>query len=449
MALTSAPAGSAHTDGMADVVHVTGGTPLEGTVAVRGAKNAVPKTMVAAMLTREQCEITNVADIRDIDIVEELLNLLGATTARTDDTVSITSTTMEIASSESLAPFHSRSRIPVLTAAPLLHRTGQAWIYHPGGCAIGERPVDLHLEVLEAFGAEVEEMPDGYFLHSDGLSGALIELRYPSVGATEQFLLSAVLAKGDSELRNAAIEPEIEDLTCVLQKMGAVLTILPGRVIRVSGVHELNGFRHRSMPDRLETASWACAALATAGRVVVEDARQADMMTFLNIYRRAGGEFMVRDEGIEFFRKSSTELRPLALETDVHPGFMTDWQAPLVTALTQANGVSVVHETVYEGRLGYTEALNALGANIQVFRECLGPTRCRFGSQNFVHSAVVVGPTPLRGGELIVPDLRGGFSYFIAALAAAGESVIYGASLIDRGYERFGEKLRALNADVR
>jgi UDP-N-acetylglucosamine 1-carboxyvinyltransferase len=202
------------------------------------------------------------------------------------------------------------------------------------------------------------------------------------------------------------------------------------------------------MPDRLEAASWACAALATNGKIQVIGARQADMMTFLNVFRKAGGEFDIEQDGITF-RRGEVPLRPLALETDVHPGFMTDWQAPLVTALTQANGISVLHETVYENRLGYTAALNSLGANVQVFRECLGSTPCRFGSRNHEHSAVIVGPANLRGSELFIPDLRAGFSYFLAALAADGWSRINGVSLINRGYENFIEKLKALGVEMK
>ena len=172
------------------------------------------------------------------------------------------------------------------------------------------------------------------------------------------------------------------------------------------------------------------------------------MSTFLNVYRRAGGDFTIDAEGSTIsFRRGRRMLRPLALETDVHPGFMTDWQSPFVTALTQAEGVSVVHETVYEDRLGYTEALRTLGAQIQVFTECLGPTRCRFGAANHRHSAVVVGPTKLHGAELVVPDLRAGFSYVIAAASADGESVIHGVGLLDRGYGDFRAKLTAVGVD--
>jgi UDP-N-acetylglucosamine 1-carboxyvinyltransferase len=432
-----------------DVIDVRGGVPLQGSLRVRGSKNSVPKTMVAALLTSEQCYIDNVSNIRDIDIVGEMLVALGCDVTRTNDHVEIKATQIFPTALDTVAEFHSRSRIPVLTCAPLLHRTGTALISQPGGCEIGERPVDLHVQILEAFGARVEVTDDAYVLRADTpLSGTTFTLSYPSVGATEQFLLAAVLARGDSELSNAAIEPEIVDLACVLQKMGALVTVLPDRVIRVSGVDRLHGYRHRSMPDRLEAASWACAALATNGRIEVVGARQADMMTFLNVFRRAGGEFEMTERGIAFYR-GSAPLRPLAIETDVHPGFMTDWQAPLVTALTQAEGVSVLHETVYENRLGYTAALNSLGANVQVFRECLGPTPCRFGSRNAEHSAVIVGPTRLHGSELYVPDLRAGFSYFLAAVAAEGWSRIHGASLINRGYEDFVEKLTGLGVEMK
>ncbi|HBY63449.1 MAG TPA: UDP-N-acetylglucosamine 1-carboxyvinyltransferase, partial [Solibacterales bacterium] len=278
------------------------------------------------------------------------------------------------------------------------------------------------------------------------LRGAKIRLEYPSVGATEQVVLSAVLAEGITELSNAAVEPEIIDLICVLQKMGAIITVDTDRTITIYGVQRLRGFDHSTIPDRLEAASWACAALATNGRVFVRNARQIDMVTFLNKYRQLGGEFEAADEGIEFWRGG--ELRPVPLETDVHPGFMTDWQQPFVIALTQARGVSVVHETVYEERFGYVEALNKMGAQIQLFRECLGSRRCRFGQRNYLHSAVVVGPTPLRGERIHIPDLRAGFSYVIAALVAEGVSTLEGVQVIGRGYENLLPKLTALGAEI-
>ena len=248
-----------------------------------------------------------------------------------------------------------------------------------------------------------------------------MHLPYPSVGATEQVLLTAVRARGITELRNAAIEPEIMDLIADPAEDGRDHLGQTDRVITIEGVDRLGGFDHLAIPDRIEAGSWACAALATHGDIYVRGAQQLPMMPFLNVFRRIGGAFDVDDEGIRFWHPGGT-LRSIALETDVHPGFMTDWQQPLVVALTQTTGLSIVHETVYENRLGFTDALLDSGAQIQTYRECLGGSPCRFGRANFQHSAVISGPTPLRAAEITVPDLRGGFSYLIAALAAEGRS---------------------------
>jgi UDP-N-acetylglucosamine 1-carboxyvinyltransferase len=236
------------------------------------------------------------------------------------------------------------------------------------------------------------------------------------------------------------------DLINVLQKMGAIISVDTDRVIRIEGVERLEGYRHTSLPDRIEAASWASAALATGGDIDVLGARQPEMTAFLNTFRKVGGGFEVHDEGIRFFHPGH-DLSPIVLETDVHPGFMTDWQQPLVVALTQATGLSIVHETVYENRFGFTDALRGMGATIQVYRECLGGHPCRFGQRNFYHSAVISGPTPLSAADIEVPDLRGGFSHLIAALAAKGTSRVAGIGLIDRGYENFTDKLAALGAD--
>jgi UDP-N-acetylglucosamine 1-carboxyvinyltransferase len=246
-------------------------------------------------------------------------------------------------------------------------------------------------------------------------------------------------------LRGAAVEPEIMDLISVLQKMGAIISIETDRVIQVEGVASLTGFQHTAMPDRIVAASWGAAALATGGDIMVDGARQPDMMTFLNSFRKVGGGFDATDAGIRFFRADGA-LRSIALETGVHPGFMTDWQQPLVVALTQAQGLSIVHETVYEKRFGFTEALIRMGATIQLYPECLGGLPCRFGRRGYLHSAVISGPTPLHAAEFTIPDLRGGFSHVIAALAARGRSTVRGIGLIDRGYEHFLEKLDALGA---
>ncbi|MDR0505019.1 MAG: UDP-N-acetylglucosamine 1-carboxyvinyltransferase [Bifidobacteriaceae bacterium] len=432
------------------VLQVTGGRPLTGQVTVRGAKNLVSKAMVAALLTAQPSRISNVPTIRDVEVVCGLLRLHGAQVEHDPATgqVLIEPDQLSAASLTNLALHAGASRIPILLCGPLLHRLGQAFIPTLGGCEIGGRPIDFHLEALRRFGAEITKRPSGVWLTAPNrLKGIELTLEYPSVGATEQLLLSAVLADGVTTLRNAAVEPEILDLVCVLQKMGAIISIQTDRVITIEGVGELTGFTHTAMPDRIEAASWAAAALVTGGRITVAGARQTDMMTFLNVFRQVGGAFTVTDQGIDFYRANGV-LQSVALETNVHPGFMTDWQQPMVVALTQADGLSVIHETVYEQRFGFTEALRRRGAQIQLYRDCLGGMRCRFGQRNHQHSAVVAGPTPLHAAEIAIPDLRGGFSHVIAALAASGQSTVHGIGLIERGYEHFSAKLEALGAQA-
>ncbi|HEX6967704.1 MAG TPA: UDP-N-acetylglucosamine 1-carboxyvinyltransferase [Micromonosporaceae bacterium] len=445
-----------------DVLVVHGGAPLRGQIRVRGAKNLVSKAMVAALLGDTPSRLFDVPRIRDVEVVRGLLELHGVRVSDGDEDgeLVLDPVSVESASTDEINVHAGSSRIPILFCGPLLHRLGHAFIPDLGGCHIGPRPIDFHMQALRQFGAMVDKRPEGLYLTApDGLRGTKFELPYPSVGATEQVLLTAVLADGVTELRNAAIEPEIIDLICVLQKMGAIITVRDNRVIEIQGVSRLGGYVHRPIPDRIEAGSWAAAALATHGDIEVIGARQADMMTFLSVFRSVGGAYQVNDprpprngrpgsEGSIRFWHPGGELQAVAIETDVHPGFMTDWQQPMVVALTQARGLSIVHETVYEQRLGYTAALNKMGATIQVYRDCLGGTPCRFGRRNFKHSAVIAGPSKLHGSELEIPDLRAGFSHLIAALAAEGTSRVYGVDLINRGYEDFEAKLSALGAHI-
>ncbi|MGN6600056.1 MAG: UDP-N-acetylglucosamine 1-carboxyvinyltransferase [Actinomycetes bacterium] len=432
-----------------DVLAVHGGTPLSGTVRVRGAKNLVSKAMVATVLGESPSTLRNVPEIRDVSVVTGLLRLHGVeVTSDGDGSIVMDPSRVEQANVADIDAHAGSSRVPILLCGPLLHRLGHAFIPDLGGCRIGDRPIDFHLDALRRMGAEVDKRPEGLHITAPHrLRGTTFTLPYPSVGATEQVLLSAVCAEGVTELRNAAIEPEIIDLICVLQKMGAIISVDTDRTIRIEGVDKLGGYVHEALPDRIEAGSWAAAALATGGDIVVSGARQVDMMTFLNVFRRVGGAFEVLPEGdtIRFFHPGG-DLRPVALETDVHPGFMTDWQQPLVVALTQARGLSILHETVYENRLGFTSALVAMGATIELFRECLGGSPCRFGARTFQHSAAISGPAKLQAAELEIPDLRGGFSYVIAALAAEGTSRLHGVDLISRGYEGFLDKLDAVDA---
>ncbi|MCW1249594.1 UDP-N-acetylglucosamine 1-carboxyvinyltransferase [Acaricomes phytoseiuli] len=435
---------------MSSVLTVRGGVPLSGRVKVRGAKNLVPKAMVAALLGNSASLLRNVPAIKDVDVVTSLLQLHGV---RVDqDPVSgdltLDPTGVTTASTALIETHAGDSRIPILLCGPLIHAIGEAFIPDLGGCRIGDRPIDYHLDVLRKFGAVVEKLDTGIRITAPhGLHGAKISLPYPSVGATEQVLLSATRAEGITELTGAATEPEIVDLIAVLQKMGALISVQTDRTIRIEGVPQLGGFVHRALSDRNEAASWASAALVTRGDIYVDGATQRDMMAFLNIFRKIGGGMDIEDDGIRFYHPGGP-LSPLVLETAVHPGFMTDWQQPLVVALTQADGVSIVHETVYENRFGFTDALVRMGSNIQLHRECLGSIPCRFGQRNFQHSAVISGATPLRGAQIDVPDLRGGFSHLIAALAASGTSRVTGIDVIKRGYEHFIDKLEGLGADI-
>lgn len=430
-----------------DSLVIAGGKKLTGTIHVRGAKNAVTKEMVAAMLSPEPSILHNVPDIADVGVVSEMIKLHGGTVTQLGDgSIQIESGDLKVANPIQLHEIAGTSRIPILFAGPLLHRLKKAELPMLGGCDIGPRPVDFHLKALQAMGAEITQNEKSIELTTTGLKGTKIELDYPSVGATEQVLLSSVLAEGVTEISNAAIEPEIIDLICVLQKMGAIISVDTDRVITIIGVTQLHGYEHTVLTDRIEVGSWACAAAATDGKIMVEGAQQEPMMTFLNTFRKVGGEFTITDAGIEFWR--ARPLTSITLETDVHPGFMTDWQQPFVVLLTQAEGSSTVHETVYEDRFGFAETLGAMGAKIQLYQECLGGNHCRYDNRNYLHSAIISGPTKLHGAEITVPDLRAGFSYIVAALVAEGETTIHGMKTVERGYEKFEDKLRAIGTEI-
>ena len=229
--------------------------------------------------------------------------------------------------------------------------------------------------------------------------------------------------------------------------MGAIVELGANRKIYIEGVEKLRGTTHRVIPDRNEAVSFAVMAIATDGDIIIEDAQQINLITFLNTIRKIGGEFEVKKDSIRFFRAG--KLKPIELETDTHPGFMTDWQQPIVVLLTQANGTSVIHETVYEDRFGYVNELNKMGADITVFTKCLGEIPCRFNERNHPHSAVIKGPTPLKGIDMEIHDIRAGCAHVIAALIASGESKIHGIEHLDRGYENFEQKLLSLGAKLK
>ena len=424
---------------------IQGGNKLTGEIQLAGAKNAATKMMIASLLTAEECVLKNFPAIGDAEITAELCRAIGSEIKR--EGLTLTIRTSEIKNSR-VHGVSRRNRIPILALGPLLARVGEAEVPILGGDKIGPRPVDIHLEALKAMGAEIEVGEESFRASApQGLRGARISLRYPSVGATENSLLAAVTAKGRTVISNAATEPEIIDLIKMLQKMGAIIELGANRTIYIDGVEKLHGVEHTILPDRNEAVSFACLAVATDGHVLVKGAIQEHLLTFLNVVRRMGGEYQVLPEGILFWR--ARPLHAVTVETDTHPGYMTDWQQPLAIVLVGAEGASVIHETVYEDRFGYAEDLNLMGANIKVFTKCLGELPCRFSAMAHAHSALISGPTALSGTRLAVRDLRAGIAQVIAALTAKGESVIEGIEELDRGYEKLDERLRALGADMK
>jgi UDP-N-acetylglucosamine 1-carboxyvinyltransferase len=422
---------------------IKGGFPLHGKVEVSGAKNSATKLIVASILTDEECILYNSPNkISDLVVTAEICKDIGSKIVKDNDIFRIQ--TKDINNYIINEKLGNSTRIAMLLAGPLLHRYGKAKIPIPGGCRIGSRPVNFHIDGLKTLGADVQIGDCYYTIQAEKLKGANIHLEYPSVGATENIIIASTLARGRTIITNAAIEPEIVDLIKFLQKMGAIIEISTDRKITVEGVQKLFGTVHKVIPDRNQVASFACAAIASKGDVLIENAVQGDLITFLNSIRRVGGGFNINEDGIRFYYEKP--LNSIAVETNVHPGFMTDWQQPFVILMTQANGISIVHETVYEKRFGYVNELKKMGAEIELYNTCLGGLQCRFASSDYYHSAVIKGPTELHSAEIQIPDLRAGFSYLIAGVIAKGESIIHGADYIDRGYEDIDLKFKNLGA---
>jgi UDP-N-acetylglucosamine 1-carboxyvinyltransferase len=435
------------------MLKIKGGIPLNGTVKAAGAKNAMTKLLVASLLSDKRCIFHNVPNISDVEITVDLCKEIGAEIHwdRAGGVMEVI--TKELKSVYVPQRFSGSNRIPILMIGALLGRTDEDIIIPTaGGCKIGKRPIDFHIQALEKLGAVIEyremKKEGAYFAHAhSGLRGAVIHLPFPSVGATENTILASVRAKGTTVIKNAAIEPEIIELVLFLQKLGVNISVDVDRTIRVQQTKQFYEVEHRVMTDRIEAASLGLVGITTQGRVFVEGAQHEHMIIFLNKLREVGGGFDVKPNGIEFYHKGPLN-GGVHVETDVHPGFLTDWQQPFVVLLTQAQGISVVHETIYENRFGYTDTLKLMGADIELFNQCLGGKECRFAHQNFRHSAIIKGPTPFTAREITIPDLRGGFAYVMAALLATDTSLLSGVSYLDRGYENLVEKLGSLGADI-
>jgi len=427
---------------------IEGGYPVNGEIRCLGAKNFVIKAMVAALLGNTPTMLTNVPPIGDVEITAEMLTSIGVTVQRADNEVlTIDASTMNTAAIP--VPHSGSNRTPILLLSILLHHFDTVSVPVVGGCQIGARSVDFHLDAIRKFGGIVEETEQGYIAHRvKPLQGTHIHLPYPSVGATETCLYLSVLAEGRTVISNAAIEPEIFELITMLRAMGAIIFTSPGREIRIDGVKQMTGTKMEVLGDRVEAASWASLACASNGNVTVHGIRPDTLGNFLSYFQKVGGGVeLLGAESIRFFRREA--LRPAIIETDVYPGFSTDWQQPFAILLTQADGISIIHETVYEKRFGYLKALDRLGARTQVTTHCLGEAACRYRDMNYDHSAIIMGPTLLAASDSItIPDLRAGLAYVIAAAIAHGRTTISGIHFLERGYGNIVPRLAAMNLQI-
>lgn len=420
-----------------DRIIIRGGKRLEGRIPISGAKNAALALLPCALLTDEPLTLRNLPRLADVDSFGHLLNQLGVSTtvegARPDEFGRVmTLRASRLASTVAPYDIVRKMRASILVLGPLLARAGEATVSLPGGCAIGMRPVDLHLKAMEALGAEIE-VAAGYVKATapeGGLTGGVIRFPFVSVGATENALMASVLAKGDTVIENAAREPEITDLAKCLIAMGAEIEGLRTDTLTVHGKDRLHGATYAVMADRIEAGSYACAAGITGGSLELIGARRDAMPSILSGLEEAG--LIVEDVKGGIKVSADGALKPLSLSTAPYPAFPTDMQAQFMAMLARADGTSLLTETIFENRYMHVPELNRMGAEIEV--------RGR--------SAVVRGVDRLVGAPVMATDLRASMSLVLAGLAAEGETEVHRVYHLDRGYERLEEKLQAVGADV-
>jgi len=419
-----------------DRLVMTGGRPLTGTIRISGAKNAALPLMAASLLTSEPLTLRNTPDLADITILGELLSEHGTEIAlRKQDGVRLLRLSTPVITS-TLAPYElvAKMRASFLVLGPLLARQGEARVSLPGGDAIGHRPVDLHLKGLEAMGARIE-LEQGY-IHaqaSQGLKGA--EIRFPvvSVGATENLMMAACLAKGETVLDNAAREPEIGDLARCLSAMGARIEGAGSDTIRITGVARLHGAEHEVLPDRIEAGTYALAAAAAGGDVLLTHTNPDAIEALLELLTLAGADVTRTPDSLRIRRDPTHRLRGVDAMTAPFPGFATDLQAQFMACMTTASGASMISETIFENRFMHVPELMRMGANINLH----GGT------------ALVRGVEILKGAPVMATDVRASVSLIIAGLSAQGETSVSKVYHLDRGYERIETKLSACGAEIR
>jgi UDP-N-acetylglucosamine 1-carboxyvinyltransferase len=420
-----------------DSIHIVGGKRLEGAIPISGAKNAALALLPCALLTDEELTLENLPRLADVDSFGHLLNMLGTSTKIEGVRPGEFGRRMTLRADDihsTVAPYDMvrKMRASILVLGPMLARAGESTVSLPGGCAIGDRPIDLHLRALEAMGAEIE-LAAGYVKASapkGRLPGGDFSFPVVSVGATENAVMAAVLTTGRTQLFNAAREPEIVDLCNLLVAMGAKIEGIGSPHLIIDGVEGLHGCTYAVMPDRIEAGSYACAAGITGGSIDLIGARAEDMLATTNALAQAGLMVEFHDKGIKV--TADGPLRPLALSTAPFPGFATDMQAQFMAMLCMAQGESFLEETIFENRYMHVPELRRMGGNIDV--------RGR--------SALVHGVPKLTGASVMATDLRASMSLILAGLAAEGETEVLRVYHLDRGYERLEEKLSAVGAAI-
>jgi UDP-N-acetylglucosamine 1-carboxyvinyltransferase len=408
---------------------ISGGQPLQGELAASGSKNSALPALAAALLTSEPVTLERIPRVRDIRTMQRLLVDIGSQVEVTGETVRLE--TLQIACPEAPYELVKTMRASSLVLGPLVARAGRARVSLPGGCAIGARPINLHIFGLEQLGARIRQA-HGYIEAeaSEGLRGTTVYFDRITVTGTEDLMMAAVLAKGETILRNAAREPEVADLAALLTKMGARIEGAGTSVIRIQGVPELGGARHRIISDRIETGTFLVAGAITRGDVTVTDCVPEHVGSLVSKLQQAGAE--VTQPDATTLRVRANRLRSVDMTTEEYPGFATDLQAQYMALMTQAEGIAIVVETIFENRFMHAQELARMGANIRID-----------GKQ-----AIVAGPRELTGAGVIASDLRASASLVLGALVAKGETVIDRVYHIDRGYEKIEEKLGQLGAKI-